>query len=223
MSATRMTLHRDRARPTHRVSSSTWALMLMIIGALTASGAVVGSTVAAFSDRAELGITAETQFDALLIHGDETVTGFGTDGIDAALTGDEPYVPGATAMATLRVGNNSSRVPLTLASTVSGEGDLSEATRISATVTREDGGVETVLGNPDSPADGVPLNDAATADLVLAARDAPPLLDGETWSGPDGSAATLRVYVHVLDLPELRDRESGALDLSIALTAISGA
>lgn len=218
-----MTLRRARARLTHRVPSSTWALVLIVTGALVASGAMVGSTMAAFADHAEVGLTAETQFDVLLIHGDETVTGFGSDGIDAALTGAEPYVPGATAVTSLRVGNNSARVPLTLVSTVSGEGDLSAAIRVSATVTREDGGVETVLGNPDSPGDGVPLSDATTAGFALAARDAPPLLDGETWSGPDGSAATLRVYVHVLDLPELRDREGGALNLSIALTATSGA
>ena len=178
--------------------------------------------MAAYTDHAELRMTAQTQFDTVIISADETVTGFGPGGIEAALTVDEPYVPGATAVTSLRIGNNSSRLPMTLASTLEGAGEVAPFVLVSAEVIRGDGSTETLLGNPDAPEAGVPLAEAAVPGFVLDARQAEPLPDGAPWSGPPSSAATLRILLHMVDTPELQSRDSGALAASIALTATSG-
>ncbi|MEJ6490020.1 hypothetical protein PQI23_09820 [Leucobacter sp. USCH14] len=198
------------------------ALLLIAAGALAVGGAAIGPTMAAYTDHAELGIAAHTQFDAVFIDADDTVTGFGPEGIEAELTAAESYVPGATAVATLRIGNNSSQVPMTLAATLSGAGNLSPVIRVSAELSRGDGSTETLLGNPEAPEAGVPLADAAIPSFTLDARGAEPLPNGALWSGPQSSAATLRIFLHVLDVPELQARDSGEMTATIALTASSG-
>ncbi|MEJ6489903.1 hypothetical protein PQI23_09230 [Leucobacter sp. USCH14] len=195
------------------------ALLLTMIGATTVVMAAVGSTVAAYTDRADLRISAEARFDAVYIDDDGSVTGFGSDGLQAELTGDEPFVPGATAVTSLRIGNNSAQVPMALTAQLAGVADVSTEVRVSAALVREDGSTEMLIGDPDAPEDGVALTDAAVPVVPLAAREAGPLPDGATWSGPVESATTLRIFLHLLDTPELHAQEAGELNVSIALTA----
>lgn len=200
------------------------------VAVLVAAGLVGGSllstdTWAAYTDQARLSSDYSGYFSTGLMDSDGVFQP-GDDGKNSlAYSGSESFVPGNTAVLPLHVANNSPTVGATMsvalkpgAVTPEVEGQI----RVSVDQTI-DGVTTTMLGTPEDPSKST----ATLADLTsahsaaLAPRGTDPLAGGDTWSGPQDSRATLRVYLYLLDDEALTKLSSASMDLAVTVTGSS--
>ncbi|WP_431837692.1 hypothetical protein [Cellulomonas sp. Y8] len=134
------------------------------------------------------------------------------------------YLPGTTAVAPIRVFNNSPHLDawldLTVAAAPGTDEDLAGAIRVSASATFDDGQTVDLLGTPADPAaSAVTLAEAtAVLDRALTPREADPLAEGDRFAlGTAGSCVTVTVFLHLAPTPELADRSSGSPAVTITL------
>lgn len=214
--------------PTPVRSRGLLARRLVAAGGLLAVGVLaVPSTVASFRDDAYLPLgDLSSAFQIGTVHdASETAQALRPG---AAMTLAVPegarggFLPGTTAVAPVRVFNNSphldAQLDLTVAAAPGTDEALAGALRVSARATFGDGQVVDLLGTPADPASSTVTLAEATAVLerVLTPREADPLSDGDPYApGPAGSVATVEVYVHLAPTPEIAGRASGSPAVTI--------
>jgi len=203
---------------------------LLAAGGLLAVGVLaVPSTVASFRDDAYLQIQdLSSTFQLGTVHvptGTVQAAGPGTSmRLAVAEESRGGYLPGTTAVAPIRVFNNSPHLDalldLTVAAAPGTDEALAGAIRVSAQATFDDGQTVDLLGTPADPAAStVTLADAtAVLERPLTAREAAPLADGDTFAlGTSGSCVTVIVQLYLAPTPDLAGRSSGTPAVTITL------
>ncbi|MBW0252647.1 hypothetical protein [Cellulomonas sp. PS-H5] len=138
------------------------------------------------------------------------------------------YLPGTTAVAPIRVFNNSphldAQLDLTVAAAPGTDEALAGAILVSAQALYDDGQTVDLLGTPADPAASTVTLAEATAVLerALTPREADPLADGDAFAlGTPGSCVTIHVHLYLAPTPELAGRSSGSPAVTITLGGTS--
>lgn len=200
-------------------------LAVLVAGGLVGGAMLTTDTWASYQDQAKLASVYNGYFSAGIMDS-ANIFKPGDGGTSVvAFTGADAFVPDTTAIIPLSVANNSPTVGAIMSVAISpGEipATVAGALRVSVDQTI-DGVTTTMLGTPENPsASTATLDDLAAAhSAALAPRGTDPLASGATWTGPENSRSTLRVYLYLKDDPAFHTMTSVALDLSVAVTGAS--
>lgn len=222
---------RSEARTLRRAERGRYLRLfgVLLVTALVVALAGVRLTTAAFTDTATLslgasGVGSTHPFGLVLVDAAGTAHSSAPgDPLPLDLPGADALVPGRTVETTVKVANDhpsiSSSLVATLAATAVPETpDITPFLRI--TILDEAGRV-LLGGDTARPEDGAAPGTPVAAG-VLAARGAPPVGDGSTWTdGAAGSAHTFTVLVHLLDDPATSTLNGGQAHLTARLDATS--
>lgn len=212
---------RARRRPPRRLLAAGGLLAVAVLA--------VPSTAASFRDDAFLQLQdLSSTFQIGTVHiPTGTVQGAGPGTSMTLAVAEESrggYLPGTTAVAPIRVFNNSphlgAQLDLAVAAAPGTDEALASAIRVSAHAAFDDGEGVDLLGTPGDPAAStVTLAEAsAVLERALTPREADPLADGDAFAlGTAGSCVTVTVHLYLAPTPELAGRSSGSPAVTITL------